>query len=187
MREGTLYSDQSLEITLQTQTIRYLIRLMLTFKSKDPLYQVSDVSVKVMNPSFLMSCYQIECSPVRYVPGQPPQAIVMCMMKQASLASPKLLVSCQCSPMEPKKNGLEVKLPIFANKVIENVEQLSEQAFKKNWDDITFKRPEFHKMDTVLRNPAPSHIPISQVLDQIANFFQGSLNLKVFRPTANKV
>ena len=89
--------------------------------------------------------------------------------------------------MSPKKNGLEVKLPIFANKVIENVEQLTEPAFKKNWDDITFKRPDFHKMDTILKNPAPAHVPVGQVLAQVANFFQGSLNLKVFRPTANKV
>ena len=72
---------------------------MLTFKSKDPLSQVSDISVKVMNPAFIASAYQIECSPVRYQPGQPPQVIVMCMVKQASLVSPKLLVSAQGSQM----------------------------------------------------------------------------------------
>ena len=73
--------------------------------------------------------------------------------------------------MQPKKNGLEIKLPIFANKVIERVENLNEQSFKRNWDDITFKRPDFQKLDTILRNPAPPHIPVAQVLAQVTNFF----------------
>ena len=64
----------------------------------------------------------------------------------------------------PKKTGLEVKLPIFSNKVIESVDQMPEAAFKKNWDDITLKRADFHKIDTVLKNPAPPHVPIAQVL-----------------------
>ena len=63
--------------------------------------------------------------------------------------------------MSPMKTGLEVKLPIFANKVIENVDQMTEQAFKKNWDDITFKRPDFQKLDLILRNPAPPQVPIA--------------------------
>ena len=67
----------------------------------------------------------------------------------------------------PKKTGIEVKLPIFSNKVIEAVDQMPEAAFKKNWDDITFKRADFHKVDTILKNPAPPHIPIAQVLAQI--------------------
>lgn len=170
-KEGVLYDDNDFEIRVQTQSIRYLVRLMLTFKSKDPLCEVSDVSIKVMNPAHLQSSYQIECSPVRYAPGQPPQVVIMCMIKQASLSSPKLLVSCLCNPTMPKKNGLEVKLPIFANKVIESVEQLNEQAFKKNWDDITFKRADFHKLDAILKNPAPPQVPIDRVTSQIANFF----------------
>lgn len=52
--------------------------------------------------------------------------------------------------MNPKKVGLEIKLPIFVNKVIEKVDQLTDQAFKKNWDDITFKKSDFHKIDTIL-------------------------------------
>ena len=63
--------------------------------------------------------------------------------------------------MTPMKTGLEIKLPIFANKVIESVDQMPEAAFKKNWDDITFKHANFHKVDTILKNPAPPHIPIA--------------------------
>ena len=58
---------------------------------------------------------------------------------------------------------------------------MTEQAFKKNWDDLSFNRPNnFQKLDTILKNPAPSNIPVSVVLNQISNFCQQSLNLKVF-------
>ena len=61
-----MYSEDDFEINIQAQSIKYLIRTLLTFKSKDPSSQVSDISVKVMNPSHLASSYLIECSPVRY-------------------------------------------------------------------------------------------------------------------------
>ena len=58
---------------------------------------------------------------------------------------------------------------------------MTEQAFKKNWDDLSFNRPNsFQKLDTILKNPAPPNIAISVVLNQISNFCQQSLNLKVF-------
>ena len=37
VKEGTLYSDNDFEIASQTQQIKYLVRLMLTFKSKDAM------------------------------------------------------------------------------------------------------------------------------------------------------
>ena len=48
--------------------------------------------------------------------------------------------------------------------MIETVDQMPEAAFKKNWDDITFKRADFDKIDIILKNPAPAHIPVAQVL-----------------------
>ena len=47
-----MYSDDDFGIVVQTQVIKYLVRLKLTFKSKDPLCEVSDISLKMMNPSF---------------------------------------------------------------------------------------------------------------------------------------
>jgi hypothetical protein len=56
---------------------------------------------------------------------------------------------------------------------------MNEVAFKKNWDDITLNRPDtFTKLDVILKNPAPSHVPVSNVLTQIANFMDASLNMK---------
>ena len=58
---------------------------------------------------------------------------------------------------------------------------MNQQAFKKNWDDISFNRPnQFQKLDTILKNPAPPHVPIDAVIKQISNFCQQSLNLKIF-------
>ena len=66
---------------------------------------------------------------------------------------------------------MEVRLPVYVNKVIQSVDSMTEQAFKKNWDDLSFNRPaSFQKLDTILKNPAPSHIAISAVLGQISTF-----------------
>jgi hypothetical protein len=57
---------------------------------------------------------------------------------------------------------------------------MNDQAFKKNWDDITFNRPaQFTKLDTILDNPAPAHVPATQVLTQVANFLKATLNMTI--------
>ena len=49
MKEGTLYKQGDLEITVQAQAMKYLIRMMLSFKSDNVLATISDVSVDIMN------------------------------------------------------------------------------------------------------------------------------------------
>ena len=59
---------------------------------------------------------------------------------------------------------------------------MTDSAFKKNWDDISFNRPNtFQKIDAILKNPAPAGVAVSNVLTQVANFMQASLNLKVLQ------
>ena len=69
MKEGTLYKQGDLEITVQAQAMKYLIRMMLSFKSDNVLATISDVSVDIMNKAAISNQMQIECSPVRYQPG----------------------------------------------------------------------------------------------------------------------
>lgn len=55
--------------------------------------------------------------------------------------------------------------------------------FKKTWDDITHNRPSsFQKIDTIIKNPAPLNVLHTEVLKKLANFFQNSMNLKVYPP-----
>ena len=70
---------------------------------------------------------------------------------------PALVAKIDNHPTARPQSGLNAADIVYE----ENVEQLTEQAFKKNWDDITFKKPEFHKLDTILKNPAPPHVPIA--------------------------
>ena len=49
MKEGTLYKQGDLEITMQIQAMKYLIRIMLSFKSSNVLASISDVSVDIVN------------------------------------------------------------------------------------------------------------------------------------------
>ena len=89
-KEGTLYRQGDLEITVQIQTMKYLVRSLLSFKCSNVLASVADIAVDVPNKQGLKDQMQIECSPVRYQAGQPPQVIVMAMVKEASLTCPVL-------------------------------------------------------------------------------------------------
>ena len=60
---------------------------------------------------------------------------------------------------------VNIRLPVYVNKVIESVEQINDAAFKKNWDDISFNRPNsFLKIDAILKNPAPAGVAVNNVL-----------------------
>ena len=49
--------------------MKYLIRIMLSFKSSNVLASISDVSVDIVNKVAISGQMQIECSPVRYQQG----------------------------------------------------------------------------------------------------------------------
>lgn len=55
---------------------------------------------------------------------------------------------------------------------------MTDEAFTKNWMDLTARPGNFQKLDCILKNPAPAHIPPPEVIKQIANFMKQSLNLK---------
>ena len=82
----------------------------------------------------------------------------MAMIKESNLVCPQLTITSG-------NKTLSIRLPIYLSKVVESVDQMTEAAFKKNWDDISFNRPaSFTKLDTILKNPAPPHVPVSNVL-----------------------
>ena len=58
---------------------------------------------------------------------------------------------------------------------------MPQDAFGKNWTNITLNQPDtFQKVDLVVKNPAPAHIPIEKVVAQLENFFINALGLKVY-------
>lgn len=57
---------------------------------------------------------------------------------------------------------------------------MTNEKFDQVWVDIN--RPEFQKLDLILKNPAPSNVPVEEVLKKMANLLQNCLNLKVLPP-----
>ena len=54
-------------------------------------------------------------------------------------------------------------------------------AFTKNWQNITQTQPDtFQKVDAIVKNPAPSHIPIERVIQQCDSFFTNAMNMKCY-------
>jgi hypothetical protein len=57
---------------------------------------------------------------------------------------------------------------------------MTSEAFTKNWTELGNRPAPFQKLDCVIRNPAPAHVPCSTVIKQIANFFRQCLSMSVF-------
>ena len=58
---------------------------------------------------------------------------------------------------------------------------MPEASFPNNWEAITHKQPDtFQKIDLIIKNPAPPHVPPGQVLQQIDNFLTNAMNMKVY-------
>ena len=77
------------------------------------------------------------------------------------------------------KQQVDFRLPVYLNKFNEPVD-MPLDSFNKYWSDITHNRPAtFQKVDHIFKNPAPSNVPISEVMKKIHYFMTQSLNLKV--------
>jgi len=121
----------------------------------------------------------MQASPVKYSSDAPPQVIVMIMLKEPIQQSPHMKVML-VNPSTGKSHMIDARLPVALSKFTEPVD-MPEESFNKFWDDITHNRPStFQKIDVILKNPAPQTVPHTEVLKKIINFFQNSMNLKVY-------
>ncbi|TNV73970.1 hypothetical protein FGO68_gene13707 [Halteria grandinella] len=177
MREGVIYSDDQIEVTCQIQIIKFLERIQISFTPK-VLGPITDLQAKLSSSAF-NDQLEMAVSPVKFRPDGIPEVIMMIMLKETMTLSPSLKFQYS---QGSNQFQIEFRLPIFLNKFTEPVEMPSD-AFSKTWDDITHNRPSsFQKIDAFIKNPAPPQVPVTEVLKKVANFFQNSMNLKVFPP-----
>ena len=81
------------------------------------------------------------------------------MVKDVPVQSPLLKITV------PKLNeDFILRLPIHVLSTMSPVEQMTEELFEKNWEDLTRRPSNFQKVDCILKNPAPSEIPIPNVV-----------------------
>jgi hypothetical protein len=79
--EGVLYEDAEVVVDCKIQAIRFLQRLMLTFKGKHGTHPES-VNLEIISPDSLADKLTIQCSPVRHTP-EGAQAVVMAMLSDS--------------------------------------------------------------------------------------------------------
>ena len=92
------------------------MRIMLSFKGQQSNPTNIDVAISNTNE---LGTMEIVCSPVKFTTGQPPQVIVMAMLKESNLVCPMLKINVG-SLLSTK--SINVRLPIYVNKVIESVD-----------------------------------------------------------------
>jgi hypothetical protein len=57
---------------------------------------------------------------------------------------------------------------------------MTSEKFDQLWRDI--QKPDFQRTDLILKNPAPTSVPVEEVLKKMANLLSNCLNLKVLPP-----
>jgi len=104
---------------------------------------------------------------------------MLALLKESPMQCPQAKVGIQIEGQGPVQ--VDLRLPVFTNKFAEPLD-ITQEEYHRTWDEITHSKPHFEKVDCILKNPAPPNISHMEVLKKMANFFQNSLNLKVFPP-----
>jgi len=118
----------------------------------------------------------VSSSPPRYTDNGQAQVVVMAMIKASNTTDiPSISFSCDLSS-GAKVQASNILMPIMITKLIENqsVAQMTLDAFRKNWAELSKNGV---KADVILKNPAPAHVAVSDVMKQISQFTQSSLNM----------
>jgi hypothetical protein len=118
VKDGVLFKDSELEISLQIQTMKYLVRSLITFKGAGGQHS-NNIKVTISNQSELAKSMEIQASPVKYTQGEAPQVIVMAMIQEAALICPCLSITIE---LLLSTKTINIRLPVYVNKVIECVD-----------------------------------------------------------------
>ena len=95
--------------------------------------------------------------------GEFPKVMIRCILMEKCTECPKIAFRFT---QNGQQKTINFQLPVLINKYIEPVEMTNEK-FEQVWVDIN--RPDFQKLDLILKNPAPSTVSIEDVLKKMAN------------------
>jgi len=115
----------------------------------------------------------MEVSKVIYpnLPTDLPKVMIRILLIDPCSDSPKVQFTFDTFGQTHK---IAFRLPVLINKFIEPVD-MPQEKFQGIWG-------KFKKVDLILKNPAPSHLSVQDVLRKMVNLLSNCLKLKVFPP-----
>lgn len=172
-KDGIVFEDDSIEVKAKLNFKKYDGKIILELHSKGA--SIVDIKTSTKIPETL----KMMVSDVQYPEAAAPRVMVRVFQLRPAATPPKIAFRYQ---QNGEVKTINFSLPILANKFIEGVDMTPEK-FVTVWTDITGNRPDtFEKLDLVLKNPAPAHVPVEDVLKKIANLLTNCLGLKVLAP-----
>ncbi|KAM3140321.1 hypothetical protein pb186bvf_007481 [Paramecium bursaria] len=164
---GKIVDTPQLTVQYKSEYKGHLGQIALQFESQVPL---TNLTVLVSQTNGLM----FNISPVKQ--GDYPQVMMQVMGNDGALTLPIAAIFYDVNGQQQKQ---EFALPIYNHKFIVPVD-MTYQKFTQFFDDFTNNQTNqsFYKLDTFIRNTAPSHIPITEVLKKAGGLLTVGLNFK---------
>ena len=166
-KEGTIYEDSNIKVLIKLNFTKYDGKIILQLSSKSG--EISNIKTSSQIPEqFKMSISDVS---MPSLPGDLPKVMVRIMNIEPCIESPKIAFRFDSMGLT---NTISFRLPVLLNKFCEGVE-MPKEKFSSIWSN-------FSKVDLILKNPAPSHLSIQEVLKKMAKLLTNCMNLKVLSP-----
>jgi len=174
---GVIFQDNNVTVNYKSSFQGSMGKIAMQFASKGS--SISNVVVTLPNTSNIF----FNSSPVQYEGS--PSVVINCINTGVGSETPTVNLTFD---QGGSHRNVNFGLPVLANKWISAVD-MPQQAFEKYYNEYTTaSNPNYFRLDSFIKNPAPSNVPVSEVLKRLASLLAKGLNLKVTNlPSDNDV
>jgi len=174
---GVVYQDNNVSVNYKSSFQGSMGKIAMQIVSKGA--SLSNVVVTIPNTNNIF----FNSSPVQYEGS--PSLVINCINTGVGSETPT--VNLNFNQGDSHRN-VNFGLPLLVNKWISPVD-MPQQAFEKYYNEYTTApNPNYFRLDNFIKNPAPSNVPVSEVLKRFAGLLSKGLNLKVSSfPNENEV
>lgn len=174
---GVIFQDNNVTVNYKSSFQGSMGKIAMQFASKGS--SISNVVVTLPNTSNIF----FNSSPVQYEGS--PSVVINCINTGVGSEPPTVNLTFD---QGGSHRNVNFGLPVLANKWISAVD-MPQQAFEKYYNEYTTaSNPNYFRLDSFIKNPAPSNVPVSEVLKRLASLLAKGLNLKVTNlPSDNDV
>ena len=165
---GVIFQDNNVTVNYKSSFQGSMGKIAMQFASKGS--SISNVVVTLPNTSNIF----FNSSPVQYEGN--PSLVINCINTGVGSETPTVNLTFD---QGGSHRSVNFGLPVLANKWISAVD-MPQQAFEKYYNEYTTaNNPNYFRLDNFIKNPAPSNVPVSEVLKRLSSLLAKGLNLKV--------
>jgi len=175
--DGVLYSDSNIQIEYKSTYQGPLGKIALQIVSKGAA--LSKINLTIPNTANLF----FNVSPVKYADNS--QVMAQVMNIGPGIQLPK--ASMTFNQGDAYRN-IEFEFPVAVNKFCSPVDMPTDKFQQFYQEYTTAKNDKYFRLDNFIKNPAPAHVPLNEVMKKIQALFTNGLNVKAnFYPDTSEI